>query len=42
MQTEYNGALYESLCEIISEITGVKVVIPKNFKKLLLEMIYAI
>lgn len=29
----YSGPLYDTVCQILSEITGIKVVIPKNFKK---------
>ncbi|CAD8068951.1 unnamed protein product [Paramecium primaurelia] len=32
IKEEYSGPLYDIVCEVLSEITGIKVVSPKNFK----------
>ncbi|CAD8183165.1 unnamed protein product [Paramecium pentaurelia] len=32
IKEEYSGPLYDTVCELLSEITGIKVVTPKNFK----------
>lgn len=32
IQPEYQGPLYDIACQLLSEITGVRVVIPRNFK----------
>ncbi|CAD8098935.1 unnamed protein product [Paramecium sonneborni] len=32
IRLEYSGSMFDIVCEILSEITGIKVVSPKNFK----------
>ncbi|CAD8098549.1 unnamed protein product [Paramecium sonneborni] len=32
IKEEYSGPLYDTICELLSEITGIKVITPKNFK----------
>ncbi|CAD8068607.1 unnamed protein product [Paramecium primaurelia] len=32
IRLEYTGSMYDIVCDILSEITGIKVVSPKNFK----------
>lgn len=32
IKTQYSGLMYDTVCDILSEITGIKIISPKNFK----------